>query len=332
MCMGFEPRAVAPYPTVGYREVNFFDDFSNSDRALLVWYPVDSAAVGKPSKNPWDVFHVALNGAPAETKMPIIIISHGYTGNPHQLSWLIRGLVYHGFIVLGIQHRDIINRKVHANHWQRVKDVSTMLDQFIKSPLSGWGNLNKIGITGFSLGGTTSILIAGGRATKLDSLIPGPEYASPEDFTKADEALPTLNKKMMARDWRDSRVKAAFIMAPAWAWLFDESSLQKISIPTYLIASSADKVLVTNNNAGFFARNIPQAFYQEIPGKGSHYIFISAVNEQQRKKADPDSQLRFLFDEDATVDKSWIQFQVSEEASRFFKFALNQTNSIQEIK
>ncbi len=37
----------------------------------------------------------------------------------------------------------------------------------------------------------------------------------------ADEALPTLNKEMMGKDWREPRVKAAFVMAPAWSWIFD---------------------------------------------------------------------------------------------------------------
>ncbi len=35
----------------------------------------------------------------------------------------------------------------------------------------------------------------------------------------------------------------------------------------YFIASTADNVLVTKNNAGFFAKYIPKSFYQEIPGR-----------------------------------------------------------------
>ena len=56
-------------------------------------------------------FLVAENAAPARSKIkrPIIVLSHGYTGNPHQLSWLIKGLVNQGFIVLDIQHLDLID-------------------------------------------------------------------------------------------------------------------------------------------------------------------------------------------------------------------------------
>jgi predicted dienelactone hydrolase len=316
----FEPRPVTPYPVVGFKDISFFDKTYKMKRDLLIWYPVDPVIVGTPSQNPWDLFNVAINAplVQSKTKPPIIVISHGYTGNPHSLSWLIRGLVRNGFIVLGIEHIDLINGKVHMNHWQRALDVSTVIDQFSSSPMAKSADLKKIAIAGFSLGGTTAIWIAGGRSTKLNSLIPSAEYAAPEDFAKADEALPTLNKEMMAKDLRDARVKAAFVMAPAWSWLFDETSLHKISIPVYLIAAAADKVLVTKNNAGFFARNIPNAIYQEIPGNANHYIFVSALNETQRKAVKPTADMQVLFENDVSVDRPWIQCEVVEEAVGFF--------------
>lgn len=313
----FEPRMITPFPTVGYREIPFEDSVEKS--LLFTWYPVDPGVIGTHSQNSWDRFNIAKEALPYGTKLPTVIISHGYTGNPHQMSWLINGLVQRGYLVLAMQHRDLVNGKAHINHWQRAQDIGKMMDLFSKNPLSEHADLNKIGIAGFSLGGTTAIWVAGGRTTKLDTLIPGPEYASTEDYTRADEALPTLNREMMAQDWRDSRIKAAFIMAPAWAWLFDETSLKNIVIPTYFVAAAEDKTLVTPNNAGFFARNIPKSVYQEIPGKVSHFIFISAISEQKRKQTDPDNKLSFLFEEDASVDKEWIQLQLIEEADRFFK-------------
>lgn len=125
---------------------------------------------------------------------------------------------------------------------------------------------------------------------------------------------------MMSKDWTDPRVKAAFIMAPTWAWLFDEEHLRKVSIPTYLIAAAADTVVVTKNNAGYFAKNIPNAIFQEIPGKADHYIFISALNDKQQAEVNPDKQLPAeLFDNDVSVDRKWIQREVAEEASDFFQ-------------
>jgi len=317
----FEPLPVSPEPVVGYNEITFSDE-GNVNRKVLVWYPVPSQTVGRASDSPWDMFKIAPDAAVNEEdrKKPVVIISHGYTGNPHQLSWLVRWLVHHQFIVLGIQHRDLIDGRAHANHWQRASDVKKMIDLFSESDFSKYADLNKIAVAGYSLGGTTAMWVAGGLTLKLDSLIPTAEYSSQDDYTRSDEALPTLNKEMMRKDWRDPRVKAVFVMAPAWAWLFDEESLRKISIPTYLIASSSDRVLVTRNNAGLFARNIPNAIYQEIPGNVNHFIFIAALNSELQKLTRLPTQLNLtLFSDDAGVDRNWIQYQVAEEAATFFK-------------
>lgn len=323
--ISFEPKPITPYPVVGYKEIHFFDEFQMAKRNLLIWYPVDPDLPGSPSKDPWDLFQIALNApfAYSKEKMPVIILSHGYTGSPHQLSWLIRGLVHYGFIVLAIQHLDLDDGKAHANHWRRAVDVGLIINEFTANPVSKQADLGRIGIAGFSLGGTTAVWVAGGRSTKLESLIPGPDYAAPEDYVRANEALPGLNKELMSKDWRDPRVKAAFVMAPGWAWLFDEKSLQNISIPMYFVAAAADKVLVTKNNAGFFAKHTPHAYYQEISGKANHYIFISMLAEGKRKKVDPSRQLGFLFEEDASINRPWIQFQVVDEAVKFFRSALN---------
>jgi predicted dienelactone hydrolase len=319
MLIGFEPHPVTPCPVVGYEQVPFFDDVHQMNRNLLIWYPVDPQIEGALSKSPWDVFKVAIGASPktSERKMPVIAISHGWGGTPHQLSWLIRHLVYSGYIVLGVQHLDLSN-KPQINHWQRPQDITTVLDKFSSHSMAVHANLNQIGIAGFSLGGTTAIWLAGGRATKLDSIIPSPKDAYPEQFRDVETALPDLNKEMMSKDWRDPRIKAVFVMAPAWAWIFDEKELSKISIPTYLIASSADNVIVTQNNAGFFARNIPKSTYQEISGKANHYVFISALNEKQKLELNLPAQLNFLIEDDVSVDRVWIQSEVSQEAARFF--------------
>jgi len=324
MLTGFEPKIVTPYPILGFSEHSFFDSDQKVNRTLLIWYPVAPEITGKPSSSAWDVFNVAID-APldsSQTNLRLIVLSHGYTGSPNNQSWLIRELVHQGFIVTAVQHRDLIDGKFHLNHWQRAQDISALLDQFSTTSLAKNIDMHKVGIAGFSLGGTTSIWAAGGKTSRLDSLIPGPEYAAPQDYVLANEALPTLNKAMMSKDWRENRIQAAFIMAPGWSWLFDLESLQKISIPVYLIAAEADQILVTKNNAGLFARNIPKAYFQAIPGKLNHYVFVSALSQNRRQAVDPKGEIQFLFEEDPSTDRAWIQSQIAEEAVRFYKSTL----------
>ncbi len=323
--IAFEPQLVTPYPVVGYQELSFFDELQKMQRQALVWYPINPQVPGEPSKNSWDLFHIAINAPPLQTKIkrPLIVISHGYTGTPHQLSWLIRRLVYEGFFVLAIQHLDLIQGKINSNLWQRPLDIKTLLDQFFASSLAEAVNKNYIAIAGYSLGGTTAIWLAGGRVADLDAVLSNPDLPPLIQL-----ALPTLNKDMMGKDWRDARIKAAFVMSPAWGWVFAEESLAKISIPTYVIAGTEDHILGTRNQAAIFARHIPRSIYQMIPGKTGHFIFVSALNEKKMQAVNPSGQINFLLVDDASIDRSWIQFQVAEEAVKFFKSVFIEAESL----
>lgn len=323
---GFEANSLYSHAKVGFSEISFFDDFQEEQRSLLIWYPIDEHAEVTSSSNSWDPFYIGMDAplAQQQQKMPVIVISHGWSGDSHELSWLIRELVHAGFLVVGIQHRDIINGKMHINHWMRAQDISIVLDHFISSPMATSADLDRIGIAGFSLGGTTALWLAGGRTTKLDSVMPGPEYADQDNFKSVNELLPDLNKEKMSKDWKDPRIKAAFIMAPAWSWIFDEQSLEAVTIPTYIIAGANDEVVKTSFNAGLFAKYIPNCIYHEIPGKAGHFIFFKTLSSQKRAIVDPSGKLSFLLDDDESVDRFWIQSKVAAEAVRFFQRMLDE--------
>jgi predicted dienelactone hydrolase len=313
----FETHPITSYPVVGYKEIPFFDDSSQQLRKILVWYPVESKLKGIPSSNLWDIFDIAID-APilkSQFKKPLIIISHGYGGSPHQLSWLINKFVYNDCVVLGIQHIDIKDDKAEINTWKRAQDIHIFLDQFVLQSFANFIDLNRIGFAGFSIGGTTGIWAIGGISTRLDNFAPSPNDAYPEEFEGVEQALPNLDKKKMAQDWKDSRIKAAFLMSPAWGWIFDKKDLKKINIPTYIIAPDTDNVLVTANNAGFFSKNIPKCLYQIIPGQVSHYIFISTPKDKNKLPAN----LHFLITDAPGIDRQWIQFEIAKEAFDFFQ-------------
>lgn len=310
----FDPIPVTPYPIVGYRELSMPDG-----RPISIWYPVKDSVEGTFSNNSWDVFKIVKNQE-SPSFSPLIVISHGYQGNPHQLSWLVLFLTRAGYTVAGVEHQDLIDNKVHMNHWHRAEDVRFIIDVLLSE---GKIDPKRIGVAGFSLGGTTAVWVMGGRSTKLDSLIPSVDFASPKDYELANQALPSLDKEKMAQDWKDPRIKAAFVMAPGWAWLFDEESLKKVQIPTYFIAAEEDSVLVTKNNAGFFSKWIPYSIYKPIKGKVDHFVFVSALSPEEQKKVDPKGDLKFLFKDDPTISRIWVQYQIGEEAARFFDSALN---------
>ncbi|MBT3478230.1 MAG: hypothetical protein HOA15_00985 [Candidatus Marinimicrobia bacterium] len=128
------------------------------------------------------------NSIPAP--FPIIIISHGITGMRQIHTSLAEKLASHGYAVIAMDHSydanitifpdgrvadyrseitghpdSVIIRRKQIN--TRAADISFIIDQLtqiqsgkIKHPLNGYLDLGKIGITGHSFGGGTSILAA----------------------------------------------------------------------------------------------------------------------------------------------------------------------------
>lgn len=311
----FETRPVLPQAVVGFTQVPL------DDRSISLWYPVDPKTEAKTKENPWDLFLAAKGAAPL-AKNPLIIVSHGYLGDPYNLSWLIRGLVDSGFTVAAVKHRDKINDRMHLNHWLRAVDVKEMIDSLEHSSAAGSIDFSRIGFAGFSLGGTTGIFLAGGRAENLDNIIPGKEYANPQDFNRTKEALPTLKREEMKKDYREPRIRAFFLMAPAWSWIFSDDSLKEVDTPVYLIAGEGDELLVTEANAGHFAKMIPASYYQTIPGKVGHFVFLTSISDVRKLKVDQKFASDQVFQDDPSIDRDWIQAKTLAEAVRFFKETL----------
>lgn len=319
----FHPHPVTPYAVVGYKEIDFFDDSSQQTRKILLWYPIDAQIKGSPSPNLWDVFDVSVDApiSNPDIKKPLIVISHGYRNSTHQLSWLINRLVYDNFVVVGIEHLDEVNGMPQIHIWKRAADIHNLLNNLELQPFANHLDLNKIGFAGFSMGGTTGIWLAGGLSNRIENFVPTPKDVNPKEFDSnaIREALPTLDKNKMMQSWKDIRIKAVFLMAPSWGWIFDENTLQKIAIPTFIIAPMADNVLVTANNAGFFSKHIPKSIYQIILGQANHFVFISLPKEEGKLP----SQLDFLIKDAKNVDRQWIQFEIAREASDFFQSVLS---------
>ena len=158
---------------------------------------------------------------------------------------------------------------------------------------------NRIGVSGFSLGGFTSLLEVGARSdfAQLRAFCTGPdrdaicnqqlEYPHPmqTEQTAAEPAMAPL----IARehdDLHDPRVKAAFLIAPAAIQGLDFDSLRRIKAPVAIALGDADPIAPPKTNGEFAAKLVPGATIDLLPNVG-HYDFLSECGAAGHTYAKP---------------------------------------------
>lgn len=301
----------------GLRKHDFHDVQRNKKLDIWVWYPVESGSEWKIPDGPYPWGRIAENGAVKNPKVqkPLIVLSHGHGGRPEQFNWLVEPLVAAGNVVLATRHADF---PPHANHWNRSLDVTFIVNEFLKTPLGKMIDEQRIGFVGYSLGGLTGISLAGAKMSNLDAIVPDEKHVRLKLISEGmSKILPSLDREQMLKDYRDPRIKAAFLMAPSWSWVFRSDDMKTIRIPVRIVAGDRDEVLVSETNGLWYANHISKAQFQWVQGAG-HFVFLGMPSCEGRMIVDPDGDALFLYKDSEGVNRYFIQEQVQKLAVDFF--------------
>lgn len=175
------------------------------------------------------------------------------------LGWLGTTLAAHGYIAAAVNHPG--NNRLEpytpagfSLWWERATDLSEVIDQMLADPeFAARIDSGRIGAAGFSLGGYTTIELAGGISDR--AAYPGfcnskaadaickspPEFPQLVDyFNRLDEAGKSdpeiaASLQQEREPHRDSRVRAVFALAPALGPAFRPAALSKIGIPVQIM-------------------------------------------------------------------------------------------------
>jgi predicted dienelactone hydrolase len=318
---------------------------ANHVLSTLIWYPASPSAredqqfFGPPGQPSFNGGLVATGAAlaPAPTKFPLIVLSHGTGGTGAVLAWLGTALAAHGYIVAAVNHPgnnaiDGYTVQGFTLWWLRARDLSAVIDGMLADPTFRLRiDPNRIGAAGYSLGGYTVIATAGGitsieqfrdfcASPQADRIcVPPPEF--PDLLTKA-EALAKSDPAYRAarteagRSYRDPRVRAIFAMAPALGPAFLPSGLAHIDIPVAIVAGAADEIVPVQSGAQLLAKAIPHAELTILPGSIGHYIFIDNCT------ATGHSTYPSLCIDARGVDRAAIHRQTARLAEMFFDRSL----------
>ncbi|TAF04166.1 MAG: alpha/beta hydrolase [Nostocales cyanobacterium] len=188
------------------------------------------------------------------TDKPVIVFSHGYGSTRSDLRYLAKHLASHGYVVAALEHPGSnITANKGANSLKpqeflaRPQDVSFVLDELEKlnqttdNPLKGKLATNQVMVVGYSFGGTTALSLAGGEfdisSLKQSCDQNAAKLTLVQGFLCVAKELPENSYQL-----RDQRIKKIVALNPATSFVFGETGLTKVQVPTLILTGSADDI------------------------------------------------------------------------------------------
>ncbi|MDO6470667.1 dienelactone hydrolase family protein [Maribacter sp. 1_MG-2023] len=313
---------------IGQSKLVITDVTRNRPLNTEFWYPTnDTTKVNVTVNYRFKLPPTSKDATFIAKKYPLILISHGTGGNRINHSWLASELASNGFIVAAVDHYgNTFDNKIPENFvkaWDRPLDISFILDHILKH--SKFKNIiepSKIGVAGFSLGGYTTIALAGGEI----------DYIALSDFSKTDDGKKEFNtpefgdvSKYMTpkiidegnttyKQLKDNRITAFVAMAPAIGQGFvHKNQLAKINDSILIVSAENDSRAPVKTNAVHYHKMIKKSRQIMLTGEIDHYVFMNEAKLELEKEAPT------LFKDDASINRRKIHNKVSKSVLTFFK-------------
>jgi predicted dienelactone hydrolase len=301
---------------VGFQKLTITN---GQDKAITVgiWYPTDSA----PAVTALETYtqSVATDAPVHGRRLALVVISHGNGSSFAQHYDTALALARSGFVVAALSHTgdtyDDLSRQLRI--WGRPAQLRRLLDYM----LTEWPNHShidsrRVGAFGFSSGGFTVLAAAGGvpDLTKVAPFCDAHPVAYECQFSKQTSTPPT---PVPESNWfRDQRIKAAVVVAPALGYTFGYSGLKHVLIPIQLWRAQDDHILPHP----YYAEAVHIALsrppeYHVVPN-ADHFDFLAPCSEQLEKYAP------VICSEHAGFDRVAFHLQFNIDVVNFFRSTL----------
>ncbi|WP_226994317.1 alpha/beta hydrolase family protein [Myxococcus hansupus] len=276
--------------SVGFTRLTFEDPARQRTLKTVLWYP---SAQGTPMvehvASPIFVpFHAAKDAPAASTqaRWPLVVLSHGNGGEAINMSWFGAHLAAHGFMVVSVNHPGNsygdTSPEGYVRGWERPRDFTALLDGLLAHP--SWGprvDVERIGSAGHSMGGYTALALVGARLNLkfLADVCTSPatrahlgcEELRDVDYSRIDFAEARAS-------YQDSRVRAAFAMAPGMAGTYEARDVADITAPVALVLAKGDELMPHEENGVHLAKLLPAA-KTVVLEDAAHFTFLPQCAE-----------------------------------------------------
>lgn len=312
---------------VGQSNMTTVDTLRNRPIKTEIWYPTqDTTGANVAAEYPFKLPPTSHDAPIIAGSLPLILLSHGTGGNRISQMWLACELASSGYIVAAVDHYgNTVDHKIPENFvtvWDRPMDMSYALDELLNtSRFHASIDTTKIGMAGFSLGGYTTIALAGGQLN----------YDLLKEFSHTDEGqieftLPELGDvsalitpqiieqgNTQYKNLKDHRMAAFVAMAPAIGQGFnDRSQIAQINNKILIIGAQEDQRTPVATNAKHYHSLVEGSIYHELTGQVGHYIFMNEAKNGLKRHAP------IVFKDHESIDRQAIHQEVAQMIRKFF--------------
>jgi predicted dienelactone hydrolase len=268
-----------------------------------VRWQMETFTVENPDRKrsfPVDLYRPSLQDV-EQLPVPLVIISHGLASNRGTFGYLAQHLATHGYAVAVVEHPGTSTGEVQRflagfdnesgpEDWlNRPRDITYTLDtltKLVQTEVPGKSkiNLGQVGILGQSLGGYTSLAVAGATLNLSNLRQVCPRENSPT-ISLNIALLFQCEAGLLKSDryeLRDPRIKAAIAVNSIGSEIFSPAGFQAISIPTLMISGADDVIAPTiaEQVTPFSWLQTPQK-YLVVVEKGTHFSFLGGNKTEQ---------------------------------------------------
>jgi predicted dienelactone hydrolase len=246
-----------------------------------VWYPTEAT----PHDQRLAEFTQSVAAGPdapvAGSRHALVVISHGSGGWYGGHYDLALKLAHAGFIVAGVTHwgDSYENHTLTAAIQRRPRQLKALVDYMLAAwPQHAAIDAGRIGVYGFSAGGFTALVAAGGAP---DLRTVGPHcQAHPDVFDcsvlKESHIDPATMRIPPGDEWvHDPRIKAAAVAAPALGFAFGREGLKDIHVPVQLWRAEFDHILPNPDYAEAVRVALPRPPEFHMVAGADHYDFLA---------------------------------------------------------
>ncbi|WP_052451163.1 alpha/beta hydrolase family protein [Pseudomonas batumici] len=245
-------------------------------------------------------------------KRPLVVISHGHGGSFLGHHDLAETLADAGFIVAAINHPgDTFSDMGHADDLsafvERPTDIKRLIDYMLgAAPDAARIDPQRIGFFGFSRGGYTGLVLAGGNPDFLNANIPCPDLALPICQQLRNKEVPTQPLT------RDARIKA-FVLADPFNAFPSPVNLTNVKAPIQIWASQFGGDGVLPETLPALANALPQKPQFHLVPDAAHFAFLAPCPAPLKQEA-PE-----LCVDAKGFDRVAVHKQLNERALEFFE-------------